>query len=435
MSAARPLPHNPEAEKSLIGLLMTSKAAWRALAERGFSADWFHLPASRTVFSALKRISSESNQLPSPELVITDLTRLGSLKVLGRSDGEGTAAVLEYLNWGTADGAADVGDEPLGHRHADFHIKAIHDAYVQRQAHPIAQELAIAALGPADEFPEALSRTIHDLTKLGTSKIESVVPAADMVHRSITAIEARIESGGIAGIPTGLEDFDRATGGLIPDLIVIGAETSRGKSVLSLQFAAAAAKAGKRTLIFSLEMNVEVVGERLLCVTSGIEMGKIRDPRGLADHDLKRLTWAASELAGAPLLVCDDADITIQEIRAIARAEHAKSPLGCVICDYIQLISSPKTDTETREREVSLIAAQMKKMSEEFKCPVLAATQLNDAGRTRESRAISHHAGICILIDEDGLNLQKNRHGQRGITLAYELNGALQKFVPKRAAA
>src|SRR4030095_10337900 len=103
---------------------------------------------------------------------------------------------------------------------------------------------------------------------------------------------------------------------------------------------------------------------------------------------------------------------------------------GCVIVDYIQLVTGHRSQIENREREVSMIASQLKKMASELRCPVIAPTQLHDDGKVRESRAIAHHSAICILIDEDrGLELSKNRHGQRGIVLPYKLDGGKQRFV------
>jgi len=59
---------------------------------------------------------------------------------------------------------------------------------------------------------------------------------------------------------------------------------------------------------------------------------------------------------------------------------------------------------------------------------VLTATQLNDDGRVRESRAIAHDADVLLTINEDGIYVAKSRNGQRDVTMNLTLNGRLQRF-------
>ena len=61
-----------------------------------------------------------------------------------------------------------------------------------------------------------------------------------------------------------------------------------------------------------------------------------------------------------------------------------------------------------------------------------AATQLNEAGQTRESRAIEQDADALLFIVEDGLKVGKLRNGQRDETLPLYLDGENQRFTPQR---
>lgn len=410
----RPLPNSAEAERSVLYCLMNDKRAWHLLAENGFSGDWFHLPANRTVFKAMEQMRLGGGTALSPDMVISHFVANGKVAEIGQST------------------IADITDSWASFGQLEFFRKQMADLFRQRETIRIATQLVQIGFEAASEFEEKSDALMAELASVQTpSRGRSLVDASEMVRRTIDALEHRRTTGSAVGVPSGITDFDIAAGGLIPDLIVIGAETSRGKSVLALMFAIAAARARKRTLIFSLEMNATVVGERLMSQVGEVEMSQLRSPHGMTENDYRKVCNASQEIANLPIHVCEDADITIHELRAIARAEHAREPLGCIIVDYVQLVSSPKTQVDTREREVALIAANLKKLAEELRVAVIAPTQLNDDGKVRESRAIAHHAAICILIDDDGLTLSKNRHGRRGEMIPYILNGAMQRFERK----
>jgi len=59
---------------------------------------------------------------------------------------------------------------------------------------------------------------------------------------------------------------------------------------------------------------------------------------------------------------------------------------------------------------------------------VISATQLNDSGQTRESRAIEQDADALLMIVEDGIKICKLRNGQRDSTLNLVLDGQYQRF-------
>jgi replicative DNA helicase len=70
----------------------------------------------------------------------------------------------------------------------------------------------------------------------------------------------------------------------------------------------------------------------------------------------------------------------------------------------------------------------MKQMAKELQCPVISATQLNEAGQSRESRAIEQDADAALYIADDGIKVVKLRNGVRNDLLPLYLNGALQRF-------
>jgi hypothetical protein len=63
-----------------------------------------------------------------------------------------------------------------------------------------------------------------------------------------------------------------------------------------------------------------------------------------------------------------------------------------------------------------------------FRCTVLSASQLNEAGQTRKSRAIEQDADALLYITEDGIMIGKLRNGPRNDVLQLFLNGQMQRF-------
>jgi replicative DNA helicase len=81
----------------------------------------------------------------------------------------------------------------------------------------------------------------------------------------------RAESGGLTGLPTGIEPFDTITGGLgATDLVTILGYTNVGKTWKLIIMGVNLAKAGKKVLFVTREMSTEQVEKRTDSVYSGV---------------------------------------------------------------------------------------------------------------------------------------------------------------------
>ena len=85
---------------------------------------------------------------------------------------------------------------------------------------------------------------------------------------------------------------------------------------------------------------------------------------------------------------------------------------------------------KSREQEVAEISRGLKKMAKQHGCPVITASQLNEEGKTRESRAIVNDADVMLNINpaEEKVEIFKNREGERGVGLNLRMNGQYQRF-------
>jgi replicative DNA helicase len=210
---------------------------------------------------------------------------------------------------------------------------------------------------------------------------------------------------------------------------------------------------------FSLEMSSQELVERILAAESGTPLTKIREG-GLSDNEWTRIarkTGSINEVEGG-IWIDDTARMGIAEIYAKARRLRARGPLSAIVVDYLQLMETPKTRDENRERAVAVLSRELKLLGKELGCFVAAVCQLNRGpeGRTdkrptlgdlRESGSLEQDADAVVLLyredyykpeteraGEGEWILAKNRHGPTGtVDVAAQLH--LSRFVDLAAPA
>jgi len=217
---------------------------------------------------------------------------------------------------------------------------------------------------------------------------------------------------GLLGVPTGFSDLDALLGGLQKsDLIIVAGRPGMGKSSLALNVALhAAARHGLHTAVFSLEMSVEQLVQRLLSSETGIDSQTLR----MGTFDVAawpRLVEAGQVLSEAPIYIDDTAAITPLQIRAKARRLASEHPVDLVIVDYLQLMHSSMR-FENRVQEISYISRQLKSLARELELPLIAISQLSRAVEARqdkrpllsdlrESGALEQDADIVMFVYRD----------------------------------
>jgi len=238
---------------------------------------------------------------------------------------------------------------------------------------------------------------------------------------------------------SGLKLLDNVAALKRGELLTIAAPTSGGKSIMLLQLALQAMRAGKRVAVFSLEMPASQVVARLLSAMCGFNISVLRhiNRKDANNEQLKIFNAAAAELARFHIEV--DSNLTEWEaIDGAARELVAKNKADIIIVDYIQLIHLRALGSnETREQHVSEITKRLKSLALHLNVAVATASQLNDDNppKLRESRAIGHHSDHVWFItygDNGGfLTVKKNRDGERGSSIPILMDGAAAKFLPR----
>ncbi len=266
--------------------------------------------------------------------------------------------------------------------------------------------------GGIDEFVDQIETKIFSVTQNRVS--ESAKQMREPTREAMNVItKMMMKKGELTGISSGFKDLDQMMWGFQKtEMIVLAARPSMGKTSLALNFAEAAALPKKgppaAVLIFSLEMGASQLALRMLCSRARVNMKLLRD--GLLSkngEEQNRLLEAADDFSKSPIFIDDSSSISIMQLRAKARRIHARTPLGFIIVDYLQLLS-PTDPKVPREQQVAEASRGLKAIAKELDVPVLVLSQLNRASekdnRTpklsdlRESGSIEQDADVVLML-------------------------------------
>lgn len=258
-----------------------------------------------------------------------------------------------------------------------------------------------------------------------------VISFREAIAAAIDAAHDASQRDGVAGVTTGLDDLDRATGGWMPgELIVLAGRPAMGKSAVALSMALAAARAGHGVAFCSLEMSAADIGLRALSAESARRNDPIayQDARrgSLPDGGVNRLVSIARAVEGIAIEFtppeCRDIAAIYSAVRRIkGRYEAEGGSLDLVVVDYLQIVQpSTQRRNGTRQEDVSEISAALKGMAMRLGVPVLALSQLSRAvdsrddhrpvlGDLRESGAIEQDANTVIFCYREEYYLQRER--------------------------
>ena len=418
LSSERVLPHNADAERTVLGAILVDNQSFNSAAEV-LTRDDFYRDAHRRIFEAMATLAEKSDPIDLVTLK-NELNRTQSLDAAGgiaylAGLVEGVPRLENVLPWS----------------------RIIREASVLRNLIHASSKIALEATDAQDSADAILDRAEQAIFAIAERKIRAgLVPVKDFIKATFEQIEKlSLSKDSITGVPTGFIDLDRMTSGFQRgDLLILAARPAMGKTSFALNIARTAAeKTAEPVAIFSLEMSKEQLVKRLIFAEARIESGLVT--RGqLRDSDWGRLTTAWADLHKLPLFIDDASFLTPLELRAKCRRLKAEHGLGMVVVDYLQLMGSGGR-VENRQQEISSISRSLKGLAKELDVPVLALSQLSRApeARTdrrpqlsdlRESGAIEQDADVVMFIYRDSVYkpTEENR-GSAELIIAKQRNG------------
>ena len=195
----------------------------------------------------------------------------------------------------------------------------------------------------------------------------------DILHKAIKHIETlKANENQFSGVPSGLSDLDRLTGGWQKsDLVIVAGRPGMGKTAFVVSIARnAAIDFGKAVALFSLEMSSIQLVTRLISSESEIASEKIRKG-DLKDFEWEQLRVKTERLAEAPIFIDDTPALSIFELRAKCRRLKAQHDIQLVVIDYLQLMTAGGEGKGNREQEISMISRSLKSIAKELNIDVV----------------------------------------------------------------
>ncbi len=388
----RTLPHNLDAEKSVLGAILIHNDAFNHAAELIDSRDFFR-DAHRRIFDKMVALSERGR-------AIDFITLKDELQRAGELDECGGPTYIAAL----ADGVPRSAN-------VAYYARIVKEKSTLRNLIHSANKILTEAYEAEQEPEVLLDEAERAIFAIAEDRIrEGFVPLRDLVQSSFATIEKLQQNkGAITGVPSGFPDLDEMTTGFHPgDLVVVAARPSMGKTSLVLNIAQHVGTHTAMTVgFFSLEMSKEQLFMRMLTSEARIDAHRFRTGF-LNEKDYGRLSHALGTLAEARVFIDDTASIGVLEMRAKARRLQKEHGLDLLIIDYLQLMQG-RGRFESRQQEVSAISRSLKGLAKELSCPVIALSQLSRApeGRTdhrpqlsdlRESGAIEQDADLVLFI-------------------------------------
>lgn len=375
----RVLPHNIEAEQSLLGSILFSNECFEQISEF-LLPKHFATPVHEKIYDAICKLISQG-LIADPITLKAYFEKHEELSSVG-----GSNYLVQLVN------------SVISVASAMDYARLIYDLYARRQLIMIGEELSHNAssfsvdVKVADQIETAEAK-LYSLSI--SSQHGGFISFSGAMSSTMESIEKAYKSdSSITGVTTGFIDLDKWLGGLNKsDLIILAGRPSMGKTALATNIAFNAASAlekradgGGRVAFFSLEMSKEQLATRILSQECQIPSEKIR--RGeIKEEDFVKLVTASRAMAELPLFIDDSPALAVSSIRIRARKLQRQYGLDLIIIDYLQLLQgTADKKNENRVQEISEITRSLKSLAKELYIPVLALSQLSRAVESRDDK-------------------------------------------------
>jgi replicative DNA helicase len=427
-SQRKRLPHDLEAERSVLGALLVNNQALDAVREIGMEPRDFFLDAHQRIYEMAVFVSDSGRP-------VDIVTLTGALRDRGWYDQVGGINSLTSLFDQASFQVANVA----------HYGKMVREKALQRRLIEACSEIMDEGMQGIENTEEYIDSAESKIFLVSQNKMQKAFTTlGEVIAGNMSRVQELFVSGAqeVVGLPTGFTELDKVTTGLHPgQVMIIAARPGMGKTswfISALLHSSVVAK--KVAALFSLEMSKEEMGFRFFSSLSRIDSKRLKTGQ-LSKEEFRRLMTSAEQLGQAGIHIDDTAAMTVMDLRAKCRRLKAREKrLDLIVVDYLQLMRGSKSASNqtNREQEISAISRGLKELAKELQVPIIALSQLSRQveNRTdkrpmlsdlRESGAIEQDADmVCFIYRDDYYNkdseekgvaefiIAKNRHGEPG---------------------
>ncbi|HTU99871.1 MAG TPA: replicative DNA helicase [Luteitalea sp.] len=415
----RTLPHNLDAEKSVLGAILLRNDAINSAVEVLAPED-FYREAHTLLLEHMIQLSERGAAIDLVTLA-ESLSRGDALEKVG-----GPAYISRLI------------DGVPRSTNVEYYAQIVKEKATLRRLITEAGRIASEAYDADRDASEILDDAERGIFSIADARIGTgFTSLADLVDSALDTVEKLQQYKSlVTGVPTGFYDLDARTSGMQPsDLVIIAARPSMGKTSFVINMAQnAALEHGKVVGVFSLEMSKEQLFMRMLTSEARVDSQRLRQGM-LLERDLPAIAQAAEKLSMAKIFIDDTASIGVLEMRAKARRLKAEHGLDMLVIDYVQLMQG-RGRFENRQQELTGISRSLKGLAKELHVPILILSQLSRApdarsdhrpmlSDLRESGALEQDADVVMFIyREDRYKGPEDQDtGEAEIIIAKQRNG------------
>ncbi|AGL90384.1 replicative DNA helicase [Candidatus Phytoplasma australiense] len=424
-----------EAERALLGALLLNQEKMDAVINL-VNTNNFSNPKHRCIFETMKQLKLQNREI--------DYVTVGSVLDNNLYKIGGIDYLIELVEAAPAS------------EYLETYIDLIKENSLKRDL-----------LGLIKQLPTALSKSknIHNYLQTVKNQVESFMQKTKSPFISTKTLIPYIrqsivnddKDNQLVGIKTGFKNLDELISGFKPNqLIILGARTGMGKTAFMLNLACNIAKnfttnpENQKAVIFSLEMAAEELGIRLLSSASQIPLKQLQH-KNLTKNDKLQLLIADDKITQLNILIDDDRNNKIEDIKTKCRQIKYTKGLDIVFIDYLHLLKDDQSFNTYQA--ISVISRELKKLASELNIPIVALSQMNRATYVREvkspqltdlrdSGTIEQDADVVMLLHRESyyqkpdidphtnLIIAKNRSGQLG-ECSFNFYKQIQRFEAK----
>ena len=373
--AAASIPRALDAEKGLLGSLLSDKSSWEKVEGLVIAEDFFHPPHGR-IFAAMEA-AAKHHGCVDPLTVHDQLDSRGQAESVGGVD---------YL--------LELAESSLSFGEVEAYANVIRESAICRQLIRAGSDFVRQGSSRGGKSAkELLNEAEERIFRLG-GRLE-----ADQGFRSVGEVRADVmqrlqelcdAEGDLSGLATGFPQLDHLTSGLQKsDMIIIAARPSMGKTSLALNIAQNIALGPSKgtVAIFSLEMSAEQLVMRMLASLGRIDLSLLFKGR-LQEKHWASINAVVNQLGEASIFVDESSALSVLDIRRRLRQIIRRADgVDLVILDYLQMLTGDRSGrSRDRFQEITEISRELKCMAREFGIPVIVLSQLNRELEKRESK-------------------------------------------------
>lgn len=435
--AIKTLPHNEDAERSVLGSILIDKDAIISVSELLKTSDFYN-DLNGIIYGAMLSLYEERR--PIDLLTLTE--QLKKNKQLKKVDSSYLTDLVDLVPT-----AANV----------ESYAKITKENATRRNLIHAGTEISGLGHNESQDVKDVLDKAESAIFSISQGHLtRGFVALKETLTESFDRIDELQKTGsGLRGVKSGFTDLDNLLSGMQKtNLLILAARPGQGKTAMVLNIAQNIAVNQKLPIgIFSLEMSKEELVDRLLIAQSDVDAWKLKTGR-LSEDDFSKLSLAMGELAEAQIFIDDTPGLSLTEMRSKARRLHLEHNISLLVVDYLQLVD-PGRKYDNRVQEVSIVSQALKNIARELNVPVLAASQLSRAvehrgekrpqlADLRESGAIEQDADVVMFLyrpDQEAagthiptkLLVAKHRNGPTGeIDLLFQGNRIRFNSVEKK---